>query len=181
MQLTGGQWFYFHSDGRRAADLYRPRPGLKPQTFGSIANTLTTIPPRTICWNVTEVAQVNALHYFYNPVTLKLHFNVWERKLFIRGNIIFHSRTSVSTKSQLCKEKRAWPRFWLLQSSDHRMQILQSQSNVCVCVCVCVCWHKKCFVFGGVKGLNLGSKTHYDNDVYHDFIQYLHANTGIVP
>jgi hypothetical protein len=35
------------SKGRRAADFYRPRPGLNPRTLGSMASTLTITPPRT--------------------------------------------------------------------------------------------------------------------------------------
>jgi hypothetical protein len=39
--------FYFPSERRRAADLYRPRPGLNSRTLGPMASTLTTRPPRT--------------------------------------------------------------------------------------------------------------------------------------
>jgi hypothetical protein len=35
------------SEGRRAADFYRPRPGLNLRTFGPVASTLTTRPPKT--------------------------------------------------------------------------------------------------------------------------------------
>jgi hypothetical protein len=39
--------FYFPSERRRAADLYRPRPGLNSRTLGPMASMLTTRPPRT--------------------------------------------------------------------------------------------------------------------------------------
>jgi hypothetical protein len=39
-----GQRLYFPSKGRRAADIYRPRPGLNPRTLVPIPSTLITRP-----------------------------------------------------------------------------------------------------------------------------------------
>jgi hypothetical protein len=36
------QRLYCPSEGRHAADFYRPRPGLNPRTLGSMADTLNT-------------------------------------------------------------------------------------------------------------------------------------------
>jgi hypothetical protein len=42
-----GLRLYFLSEGRRAVDFYRPRPGLVPWTLGPMASTLNTRPLRT--------------------------------------------------------------------------------------------------------------------------------------
>jgi hypothetical protein len=43
---TWGRRLYFHSEGSRATDFYRHRPGMDPRTFGPMASTITTRPPR---------------------------------------------------------------------------------------------------------------------------------------
>jgi hypothetical protein len=43
----GGRLLYFPSVERCAVDLYCPRSGLNPQTWGPMASPLTTRPPRT--------------------------------------------------------------------------------------------------------------------------------------
>jgi hypothetical protein len=43
---TWRQRLYFQSEGSRAADMYRTRPGLNQGTLGPMASTLTTRPSR---------------------------------------------------------------------------------------------------------------------------------------
>jgi hypothetical protein len=54
--MTWNLQLYFPSEGKSSPpDFYRlknpsPRPGLNPRTLGPVANTLTTTPPRRLCW-----------------------------------------------------------------------------------------------------------------------------------
>jgi hypothetical protein len=54
---TWGRQLYFPSEGRRAADFYRPRPGLNLWTLDPMASTLA------MTWQTTT-GEVNALVYF---------------------------------------------------------------------------------------------------------------------
>jgi hypothetical protein len=98
---TRGRRLYFPSEGSRATN-YRPRPGLNPRTFGPVASTITTRPPRPTSTHLSYVHSQPAIKWLQDITkSSKLRTRVWKcfrRKL--QGVTLIHLHVSFSKTTQ---------------------------------------------------------------------------------